>query len=258
MLEVNGLTKQFGGVIALSEVTFEVSEGEILGIIGPNGAGKTTLFDAVTGFQRPTRGKVFFESKEITGLKPNRIARRGLVRTFQLVNLVGEKSAFNNVWVAYHLRRRVGVLPAALHTPAARREDEETREWAADLIERMGLGPFKDEIAQSLPHGAQRLLGLCVALAAQPKLLLLDEPTAGMSAGETASIMEQIQRIREEGMTVMLVEHDMKVIMNICDRILVLNFGRKLAEGTPQEVASNEEVISAYLGYEPGSPQDAA
>ena len=258
MLEVSSLTKQFGGLMALSDLDLKLEQGEILGIIGPNGAGKSTLFNTITGYHRPTRGKVFFEGKEITGLKPNRIASLGLIRTWQLVNLIGSRTAFENVRLAFHLRYKVGILRSVFNTTSARREREMVEAQTVELMDLLGLGPVKDEVASSLPHGQQRLLGICIALAARPKMLLLDEPTAGMSRAETTAMTEQIQRIRGEGVTVMLVEHDMKVIMNICDRILVLNFGRKLAEGTPREVASNEEVISAYLGYEQESPQDAA
>lgn len=244
--------------MALSDVHFTVSSGEILGIIGPNGAGKTTLFNTITGFHRPTQGHVVFNGTRVTGWKPNRIARMGLIRTWQLVNIIGSQSVFENVRVAFHLHYKVGVLQTILNSPASRQEEQEIREQATELLERIGLIEFKDEIAKSLPHGLQRLLGIAVAMAAKPKLLLLDEPTAGMSGAETGSMMQQIQRIREEEVTVMLVEHDMKVIMNTCNRILVLNFGKKIAEGTPQEISKNEEVLKAYLGFENGNNNDVA
>jgi len=258
ILEVTSLTKQFDGLQALNDVGFQVHADEILGIIGPNGAGKTTLFNTITGFHRPTRGKVIFNRRNVTGWKPNRIAGLGLIRTWQLVNLIGSQSTFENVRIACHLQNKVGVLQAALNTSAARNEEKIIRHQVTELLERVGLIEVKDETAQSLPHGLQRLLGICIALAAKPKVLLLDEPTAGMSGLETASMMEQIQSIRAEGVTVMLVEHDMKVIMSICDRILVFNFGRKIAEGTPQEVSKNDEVIRAYLGFENGNDQYVA
>lgn len=258
ILEVASLTKQFGGLHALSEVDFQVSTGEILGIIGPNGAGKTTLFNTISGFHRPTSGKVVFNGRNVTGWKPNRIASLGLIRTWQLVNLIRSQSAYENVRIACHLQHKSGVLPAVFNTSAARNDEKITRFQAIELLERSGLIEVKDEIAQSLPHGLQRLLGICMALAAKPKLLLLDEPTAGMSGSETANMMAQIRTVRAEGVTVMLVEHDMKVIMNTCDRILVFNFGIKIADGTPQEISKNDEVIRAYLGFENGNNQYVA
>jgi len=252
ILEVTGLTKRFGGLLAVDEVDFSVEPGQIMGIIGPNGAGKTTLYNAVTGFFRPTSGRVIFEGRDVTGLKANRIARLGLVRTFQLVNLIGGETAYQNLRTAHYLQRRVSAVPSVFHTRASLKDEESVSAKTEELMKRMGLYEVKDEVASSLPHGLQRLLGICIALAARPKLLLLDEPTAGMSTAETETIMEQIRRIRDEGVTVMLVEHDMKVIMNICDWIIVLNFGAKIAEGTPQEVSGNRKVITAYLGSERG------
>jgi branched-chain amino acid transport system ATP-binding protein len=250
ILEIIGLTKRFGGVLAMTDVDLEVPSGEILGIIGPNGAGKTTLFNSITGFHRPTRGQILFEGKDITGMKPNTIASLGLVRTFQLVSLMDKETALENVRVACHLRRNVGVLQSVFHTPKARQDDAAITAQALELMEQLGLIEVKDDVTSSLPHGLRRLLGLCVALATRPKLLLLDEPTAGMSASETNRIMDHIQGVRSSGVTVMLVEHDMSVIMTVCDRIMVLSFGKKIAEGTPREIASNKDVISAYLGFE--------
>jgi branched-chain amino acid transport system ATP-binding protein len=250
ILEINDLGKEFGGVVALKDVGLTVQPGEILGIIGPNGAGKTTLFNVITGFQRATRGEVFFDGRKITGLKPNRIARLGLVRTWQLVNLIPNRTALENILMAYHLERRASVVGALLNTRLSRSEESSIRARALELMESMGLTEIKNDAAYALPYGLQRLLGVCLALAANPKLLLLDEPTAGMSGSETASMIEQIQTVRGKGVTVMLVEHDMKVIMNTCDRILVLNFGVKIAEGAPAEISNNYEVIKAYLGFE--------
>lgn len=258
LLQAMGLTKQFRGLVAVDDVNFVLKPGEILGIIGPNGAGKTTLFNAISGFYPPTRGKVIFEGKDITGLKANRTARLGLVRTFQLVNLIDDETVFENVRIAHYLQRRKGALASVFHMRAAREDEKLIGHRTKDLMERMGLLEYGDETAQSLPHGLQRLLGVCLAMAAEPKLLLVDEPTAGLSASEAVTIIEHILRIRREGVTVMVVEHDMKVIMSICDRILVLNFGRKIAEGTPKEVSSNETVISAYLGPKNEGAQNAA
>ena len=249
ILQVKGLTKQFGGLVAVKDLDFDVNEGEILGLIGPNGAGKTTVFNLISGFYRPTRGRVIFKGQDITGLKMSRIAALGLVRTFQLINLVESQTVYESVLVAHHLQRRSGILSAVLHTPAARRDEERIREKTLQLLRNMGLDGVKDELVGSLPHGFRRVLGLCVALAANPKLLLLDEPTAGLSGGETAEMMEQIKRVRERGVTIIIVEHDLKVVMGICDRVLVLNFGTKIAEGTPKEIAENKEVIAAYLGF---------
>ena len=255
ILEIKDLGKEFGGVVALKGVNLTVKPGEILGIIGPNGAGKTTLFNVISGFQRPTRGEVFFDGRDITALKPNRIARLGLVRTWQLVNLVSNKTALQNMLMAYHLERRIGVLSALLNTRLARSEESSIQAEALGLMDSMGLTEVRNDAAYALPYGLQRLLGVCLALAANPRLLLLDEPTAGMSGSETTSMMEQIQSVREKGVTIMLVEHDMKVIMNTCDRILVLNFGMKIAEGSPADISNNYDVIKAYLGFENGNDQ---
>lgn len=249
ILQVKRLTKQFGGLIAVKDLDFAVNEGEILGLIGPNGAGKTTVFNLISGFYRPTRGRVIFKGQDITGLKMSRIAARGLVRTFQLLNLAEGQTVYESVLVGHHLQRCSGVLSAVLHTPAARRDEERMREKTMQLLKYMGLDEVKDELVGSLPHGFRRALGICVALAANPQLLLLDEPTAGLSSGETADMMERIKKVRERGVTVIVVEHDLKVVMGICDRVLVLNFGTKLAEGTPKEIAENKEVIAAYLGF---------
>jgi len=250
ILNVLGLSKKFGGLLALSDVKFEVREGRIIGIIGPNGAGKTTLFNVISGFLKPMKGKVMFEGSDITGLKPHRIAKSGLVRTWQLVNLIGNRSALDNIMIAHHLQYQVGPVRTAWLTPTAREEEETIRKNALGLMNRMGLEEYKHEFTSSLPHGIQRLIGVCMALATKPKLLLLDEPTAGMSSTETAVLIQLIREIRRQGITVLLVEHNMKVIMTLCDRIVVLNFGKKLAEGTPEEISKDEEVVKAYLGLE--------
>jgi branched-chain amino acid transport system ATP-binding protein len=247
LLEIAGLTKRFGGLIAVNEVDLAVEPNQIFGLIGPNGAGKTTLFSTISGLHRPSQGRVVFGGQEITGKKASRIARAGLVRTYQLIHLIPEETVFENVRIAHHLQRGKGPLASILGTSASRREEAGIRDQTQDLLERMGLAHLSQDKAGSLAHGIQRICGICMALAAKPRLLLLDEPTAGMSPAETDVIAREILRIRDQGLTVMLVEHDMKVIMTICDRIAVLNFGTKIAEGTPEEISCNEEVVSAYL-----------
>lgn len=256
MLEVHNLTKHFGGLQAVGDLDFDVREGEIVGLIGPNGAGKTTVFNLFSGFHKPTRGRVVFGGRDITGLRPNRIAALGLVRTFQLVNLVGNQTVLENILVAHHLQRRAGVLSSVFRSPSARRDEQDIRRRGMTLLDSLGLGEVTDELASSLPHGLQKALGICIALATNPKMLMLDEPTAGMSVAETAHIMDVVRQTRNRGVTIMLVEHDLKVVMGVCERIVVLNFGRKIAEGKPQEIAENEEVISAYLGFERTSRHD--
>jgi branched-chain amino acid transport system ATP-binding protein len=256
MLKVQDLTKNFGGLEAVSCLSFDISQGEIVGLIGPNGAGKTTVFNLVSGFHKPTNGHVIFEGHNITGFKPNQTAAMGLIRTFQLVNLVAKHTVLENVIIAHHLQRKVGVLSSIFRIPSARREEKDIHRRALDLLKGMDLEEVRDELASNLPHGLQKSLGICVALAARPKMLLLDEPTSGLSATETTHIMDRIKRTRETGVTIMLVEHDLKVVMGVCDRVIVLNFGKKIAEGTPKEVAENEEVISAYLGFKKVSRRD--
>ena len=250
MLEVSSLSKNFDGLRAVDNLSFNVRKGEVVGLIGPNGAGKTTVFNLLSGFLKPSNGKVTFLDRDITGLKPNKIAAGGLIRTFQLVNLVGSRTVLQNIMVACHLRRRRHVLASILGLPKSLRKEEELKEASLALLDRFGLLEAREEQAVNLPHGGRKALGICLALAADPKLLLLDEPTAGMSRAETDGVMEIISDTRRSGVSVMLVEHDLKMVMDICDRIIVLNFGRKIAEGGPSEVAANQEVITAYLGFE--------
>lgn len=251
LLEINNLSKHFGGLAAVDKVDMEIREGEILGLVGPNGAGKTTLFNLITGFFRPTRGKVIFKEDDITGLKPNQIAKKGIVRTFQASNaLFQQRTVWENVLIACHLQFKAGFLRVLLNTPFARQEEEEIRRKALEVIEIMGLSPVKNEYAQNLPHGHQRMLGVCLALAANPELLLLDEPVTGLTAEETSTFMGRVRELRDKGITVLLVEHNMRAVMGTCDRIVVLNYGKKIAEGSPQEIRKNEDVIEAYLGVE--------
>jgi branched-chain amino acid transport system ATP-binding protein len=250
VLEVRGLTKNFDGLLAVNDLSFTVNRGEVVGLIGPNGAGKTTVFSLVSGFLKPSTGSVKFEGKELTGLQPNKIAAMGLVRTFQLTNLAESRSVSENVLTAYHLSRRSHILGAVFRSPKARRVESDIRSKAMKSLVEFNMMDALGEPATSLPHGKQKALGILMALAANPRLLLLDEPTAGMSASETSEIMTLISRIRNDGMTVMLVEHDLRVVMGVCDRVIVLNFGCKISEGSPQEIAMDREVISAYLGFD--------
>lgn len=245
-LEVRNVTKQFGGVTALDDVSFAVDEGEIRGVIGPNGAGKSTMFRMISGFYKPTKGRIVYQGTDIAGHKPSAIAHQGIVRTFQETTLFKEFNVFDNVLVGCHLRARVNPFAAILRTD--RKRQEQAREKTSEILAFMGLTDQQHELAGSLPHGWQRTLTIAIALAAEPRLLLLDEPFTGMNDEETRHMMELTRRIRDTGVTMVLVEHDMKAIMGLCDYLTVLNFGRLLAEGTPGEVRNNEQVVEAYLG----------
>jgi branched-chain amino acid transport system ATP-binding protein len=248
LLEVYKLTKYFGGLVAVNDLEFHAGKGEILGLIGPNGAGKSTVFNLINGFLPVTRGRITFEGKDITGLKAHRIARLGIGRAFQASTLFMKLSVFENVFNGFHLRFREAAWRSFLHTRAARGEEERAREEVMEILRFVGLANLEGVLAQNLPHGHQKMLGVCIAMAIQPRLLLLDEPLAGMHPEETATMSEVITRVRDSGVTIILVEHNIGAVMRLCDRIVVLNQGRKIAEGMPGEIAQNQEVIEAYLG----------
>lgn len=251
MLQVEGLSKRFGGLMAVNHVTFAVGQGEILGAIGPNGAGKTTLLNLISNMYVPNAGKILYQNENIIGSPPNRIARMGLVRTFQSTVSYGESTVWENMMRAqlgYHF---LGFWPEFLITRAVRGRKQKQTERAEELLNFLGLGALRDHQARALPYGHQKLLGLAIALAGGPRLLMLDEPAAGLNHDERSHLMKAIRKINENGVTVVLVEHDMKVIMGLCHRVLVLNYGQRIALGAPAEIQRNEEVIKAYLGEDP-------
>ena len=250
LLTVENLEKRFGGLIAVNDISFEVETGEIFTIIGPNGAGKSTLFKLITSFTHPTSGRVIFEGEDITRLPAHVVARKGVVRTFQETTIFKEMTVVENVIVAHHLRSRASSLGIFVNSPKARRDEERFRESANSIIEILGLDAVRNEQARNLPHGYLRELGIAIAMAAEPKALLLDEPFSGMNPEETDRVVDMVRGIRDRGITILLVEHDMRAVMRISDRILVLNFGSMVALGTPPEIQNNESVIEAYLGRE--------
>jgi branched-chain amino acid transport system ATP-binding protein len=250
LLAVENLEKKFGGLIAVNDISFEVESGEIFTIIGPNGAGKSTLFKLITAFTRPTAGRVIFRGEDITRLPAHLVARKGVVRTFQETTIFKEMTVVENVIVAHHLRSRASSLGFFVNSPKARRDEERFRESANSIIEILGLDAVRNEQARNLPHGYLRELGIAIAMAAEPKALLLDEPFSGMNPEETDRVVDMVRGIRDRGITILLVEHDMRAVMRISDRILVLNFGSMVALGTPPEIQNNESVIEAYLGRE--------
>ncbi len=248
ILEVHQLSKRFGGVEALSKVDLVVEPGEVIGVIGPNGAGKSTFFNLLSGVMKPSAGKVVFQGRDVTGMKPHGIAERGLVRTFQGTLLFSNLSVFDNILVACHIPARANLLADIIGLSAVRRRELEMRQRAEEIMELAGLTAVRSKLAKDLPHGHQRALGVAVALATDPKLLCLDEPVTGMNADEIEAMMGFIERIRLQGITILLVEHAMRVVMSVCERIMVLNFGRKIAEGSCNEVQCDAAVIEAYLG----------
>lgn len=248
MLTIEHLSKSFGGVHAVQDVSFTVREGAIHSVIGPNGAGKTTLFNLVSGIYSPTKGRVMFNGENVAGMAPDALARRGLSRTFQNLQVCMNMTAIDNVMVGSHLRLNQNLFASMLNLPAVRRADAECRAEAARLMDFVGVGKYRDADASQMPYGALKRLEIARALAASPKILLLDEPAAGLNHTETGEIEDLIRKVAQSGVTVLLVEHDMKLVMNLSDHILVLDYGKTLAEGTAAEVRANPDVIAAYLG----------
>jgi branched-chain amino acid transport system ATP-binding protein len=249
ILEVKGVSKYFGGLAALNDVNLTIQEGEIRGIIGPNGAGKTTLFNVISGVYRPTSGQIFYlKGKRIDGLPSNTIAEMGLVRTFQRSALYHNFTVLRNVTIARHLHAKENIFGVIAGT--VKKMEEENAKKALDIVEFMGLGRLKNELATNLPHGHQRALGIAIALACEPNLLLLDEPLTGMTPTEKAHMIDLIRKVHQQGITILIVEHDMKSVMELCNYISVLDFGKLLAEGVPAEIQNDETVITAYLGTE--------
>ena len=250
LLAVENVTKRFDGLLANDSISFAVPAQTVFAVIGPNGAGKTTLFNTISGFFLPSEGRISFDGADITGMAQRKIAARGLVRTYQLVQLFKDLTVAENVQVGFHLVTKGAIGAALLRPPWMRAQEARVRDEARELLAFVGLAAQADARADTLPYGQQRLLEVARALAAQPKLLLLDEPAAGLNTGETQALADTILRIRDRGITVLLIEHDMSLVMQIAQRIVVLDFGRKIAEGTPAEIKAHPDVIAAYLGTE--------
>ena len=246
LLQLDRVSKRFGGLMAVRDLSFAVEAGEIRGLIGPNGAGKTTVFNLISGFYRPTAGRIAHQGREIAGMRTSQIAERGIVRTFQHTTLFEQLTVLENILVGRHLHSRSGVIASLLGRDVLQRSEEAGK--ARKVLDFFGLADRADDTASSLPHGLQKALGLAVAAASEPKVLMLDEPFAGMNPQETQHMMTLVRRLRDQGMTILLVEHDMQAVMGLCDRITVMNFGELLTEGTPEEVRAHPAVIEAYLG----------
>jgi branched-chain amino acid transport system ATP-binding protein len=248
ILTIQGLTRFFGGLAAVMDLSFQVQSGEILSLIGPNGAGKTTVFNLITGTLLPTQGKVLLKDHEITGLRPYKTTALGVARTFQTTSLFYDETVIDNLIVSYRCRTRMGFWDALIHTSRSRKDERRCRQKAEETLEFIGLMERASELARNIPQESQKRLALGLALVTEPKLLLLDEPMGGLAEEENIGMMAIIQKVRASGITVLLIEHKMKIVMNISDRIVVLNYGQKIAEGLPQEVGRNSAVIEAYLG----------
>jgi len=247
-LVVNNITQKFGGLTALKDVNLEIHKGEIVGVIGPNGAGKTTLFNVITGVYQPTSGKVYLNGTDITNMKPYQITRLGFARTFQNIRLFPRMTVMENVWMGMSCRSKANFFDNIFMTKKRKQEEAAQRKEVVEILELMGLAEKKYHRPDSLPYGEQRRLEIARAMATHPEILLLDEPAAGMNEQETHELLLTIKKLREMGFTILLIEHDMKFVMNVCERLYVLNHGELIATGTPEEIKTNEAVIEAYLG----------
>lgn len=248
ILRTENLVKNFGNLTAVDDVNIKIEKEEIRGLIGPNGSGKTTLFNLLTGFHKPSNGKIVWQGELINGLSSHRIARKGIVRTFQLTNLFNDMSVLDNMIIAHHLQMTNGLLTQFLIKNSDREKIIE--ENSIKILDELGLARVKSEVAGTLPYGQQRSLGLAIALAAKPRLLLLDEPAAGLNPSETNEMMSKLKELRNNGVTILLVEHDLNAVMKTCDRLTVMNFGQVIAEGVPEEISTNRQVLEAYIGLE--------